>query len=149
MRGLKLEAKDEVSFMISEISRDELKQRLDHPKKFTLVDTLPAESYRQSHIPGALNLPLQEIRSLAPELVPSKDQEVIVYCASAACNASEEAARILEEMGYSRVRRYVGGIADWAAAAIPLASDEMRHDVNNLDVNKHDLNKHDEHKHAA
>jgi hypothetical protein len=52
-------------------------------------------------------------------------------------------------MGYSRVRRYVGGIADWAAAALPLASDEMRHDVNNLDVNKHDLNKHDEHKHAA
>ena len=48
----------------------------------------------------------------------------MVYCASAECHASDEAARQLVELGYSRVRHYVGGKADWKAAGLPLASDE-------------------------
>ncbi len=112
--------------MTAEITRDELKQRLDHPKKFTLVDVLPPETYSQSHLPGSLNLPVRQIRTHALELLPNKDQDIVVYCAGPECNASEEAAGELSEMGYSRVRRYVGGKADWIAAGLPLASDENK-----------------------
>jgi len=42
--------------MITEITRDELKQKLDHPKQSVLVETLPAESYHHVHLPGALNI---------------------------------------------------------------------------------------------
>lgn len=112
--------------MTTEISRDELKQRLDHPKKMILLDVLSPESYRRSHLPGAINLPLQQIQAQAAELLPSKEQEIIVYCAGPECSASEKAAQQLSEIGYSRVRRYVGGIIDWSAAGLPLASDETK-----------------------
>jgi hypothetical protein len=48
--------------MIAEITREELKQKLDHPRKVVLLETLAAEDYRRSHLPGALNLPPDEVR---------------------------------------------------------------------------------------
>ena len=95
--------------MDTEITRDELKQKLDHPKKFTLIEALPAEGYHHAHLPGAINLPPDQVRTLAPQLLPQKDTEVIVYCAGATCHSSEGVARELKEMGYSKVRRYAGG----------------------------------------
>jgi rhodanese-related sulfurtransferase len=111
--------------MITEISRDELKQRLDYPKKFVLLETLAPEAYRRAHLPGALNLPPEQLRTLAPELIPAKDVEAIVYCAGPECQASEKAARELAGMGYSKVRRYVGGKQDWIDAGLPVMSDEQ------------------------
>ena len=108
--------------MATEITRDELKQKLDHPKKVTLVEALPAETYHHAHLPGAINLPPDQIRRLAPEVLPQKETEVIVYCASATCHSSEEATRELEEMGYSNVRRYIGGKQDWIDAGLPVIS---------------------------
>lgn len=68
--------------MAAEINRDELKRKLDSREEFTLVETLPAERYRQGHIPGAINLPPDQIRQLAPRLLPDKNAEIIVYCGS-------------------------------------------------------------------
>ncbi len=64
--------------MITEITRDELKQKLDHPKQSVLVETLPAESYHHAHLPGALNIPPDQVRALASELIPQEEMEVIV-----------------------------------------------------------------------
>ena len=88
--------------MITEIRRAELKQRLDHPKKLVLLEIVAPEDYRRAHLPGALNLPPGKVRSLAPELIPAKDTEVILYCAGPECHASENAARELSEMGYPK-----------------------------------------------
>ena len=110
--------------MIIEISRDELKQKLEHPKQFVLLEALAPEAYRRAHLPSALNLPPDKVRSLASELIPTKDTEAIVYCAGPDCHASETAAKELFEMGYSRVRRYVGGKQDWTDAGLPIMSDE-------------------------
>ncbi len=112
--------------MVTEITRDELKDRLDHPRKFVLVETLAVESYRHAHLPGAINLPPEHVRALAPELIPKKDIEVIVYCASASCHASDKAAQELSEMGYSNVRRYVGGKEDWVQAGLPVVGEETK-----------------------
>jgi len=112
--------------MVTEITRDELKDRLDHPRKFVLMETLPVESYRQTHLPGAINLPPEQVRALAPELLPRKDIEVIVYCARASCHASDRAAQELSDMGYSNVRRYVGGKEDWIRAGLPVVGEETK-----------------------
>ena len=95
--------------MVSEITREELQQKLEHPKKSVVLEALPPEEYRRSHIPGALNLPPEHVRNLASDLIPRKDLEVIVYCARPTCNASEKVAEELTTMGYSEVRRYAGG----------------------------------------
>jgi rhodanese-related sulfurtransferase len=93
--------------MVTEIDRQELKQKMDHPKKFILLEALPPESYHRAHLPGAINLPPDRVRALATELMPRKDFEVIIYCAGPACHASEDVARELSEMGYANVRRYI------------------------------------------
>ena len=108
--------------MITEIDRDELKQKLDHPKKSILVEALPPEHFRKAHLPGAINIPVDQIRTQAPELIPNKDMEVIVYCAGPACHASHQAAEELTAMGYDNVRHYAGGKEDWTQAGFPIVT---------------------------
>ena len=74
--------------MITEIYRDELKQKLDHPKKSIPVEALPPEHFRKVHIPGGIHIPVDQIRSRASEPIPTKDSEVIVYCVGPSCPAS-------------------------------------------------------------
>jgi rhodanese-related sulfurtransferase len=62
------------------ISRRELAARMRHPG-VAVVDVLTPEHYADGHIPGAINLPLAEIQSRAPEALPERDQEIIAYCA--------------------------------------------------------------------
>jgi rhodanese-related sulfurtransferase len=64
------------------ISRDELKQKLDRKDNFLLVETLPATAYHHNHLPGAINLPPESVTSLASQILPDKNAEIVVYCAS-------------------------------------------------------------------
>ena len=66
--------------MESTVSTKELKSKLDR-KKITVVETLAPERYREAHIPGALNIPSEKIKELAPQMLPNKDAEIITYCA--------------------------------------------------------------------
>ena len=60
------------------------------------------------------------IRDRAPELVPDKDAEIVVYCANAPCQNSGIAAERLAQLGYARVRDYHEGKADWIEAGYPV-----------------------------
>jgi rhodanese-related sulfurtransferase len=64
------------------ISRDELKDKLDRRDRFQLVETLAKTAYEHAHLPGAINLPPDQIAELVPKLLPAKDAEIVVYCAS-------------------------------------------------------------------
>jgi rhodanese-related sulfurtransferase len=68
--------------MINTISRDELKQKIDRKEKFLLVETLAKVAYEHAHLPGAINLPPDQLNALAPKLLPDKNAEIVVYCAS-------------------------------------------------------------------
>jgi rhodanese-related sulfurtransferase len=68
--------------MDSTISTKDLKSKLDKKKQgITVVETLAPERYREAHIPGALNIPPDKIKELAPQLLPNKDAEIVTYCA--------------------------------------------------------------------
>lgn len=68
--------------MVQTISRDELKQKLDRGDNFLLAETLAKTAYEHAHLPHAINLPPDQIRELAPTLLPDKNSEIVVYCAS-------------------------------------------------------------------
>ena len=68
--------------MLATVSREELKAKMDRGETFTLVETLPEVAYQHAHLPGAINLPPDRVRELAPGLLPDKGAEIIVYCAS-------------------------------------------------------------------
>ena len=64
------------------VSREELKGKMDRGEGFTLVETLQEVAYHHGHLPGAINLPPDRVRELAPGLLPDKGAEIIVYCSS-------------------------------------------------------------------
>jgi rhodanese-related sulfurtransferase len=64
------------------ISREELKDKMDGGEAFTLVETLQEVAYQHEHLLGAVNLPPDRVRELAPNLLPDKGAEIIVYCSS-------------------------------------------------------------------
>jgi rhodanese-related sulfurtransferase len=100
------------------ITRDELRQKLERGDEFKLVMTLSALAYRAKHIPTSCHF-----ETIGEALVAlDTAEEIIVYCADVYCAASIYAYRLLEREGYTRVRRYAGGIADWEEAGYPLES---------------------------
>lgn len=101
---------------MEEISREEVKTKLDRGDEFKLVMTLAEWAYIMSHIPGSIN-----VNTLAQgEQLLDVDDEIIVYCSDEQCVASQLAYQFLVRNGYKNVRRYSGGLADWEAAGYPL-----------------------------
>ena len=70
---------------VVKISRDELRNKIERKEKFVLVEALPEMYYRKVHLPGAINLPHDQVAELAPTLLPDKNTEVVVYCANTLC----------------------------------------------------------------
>jgi rhodanese-related sulfurtransferase len=68
--------------MDNTISIRDLKSKLDRKQGITVVETLAPERYREAHIPGALNMPPEQMKELAPKLLPEKDAEIVPYCAN-------------------------------------------------------------------
>jgi rhodanese-related sulfurtransferase len=66
--------------VVKTISREELKEKMDRGEDFFLLDTMAERFYRHSHLPGAINLPVDQVRERAPEVLPDKDAEIVVYC---------------------------------------------------------------------
>ncbi len=64
------------------ISTEDLKAKLDRKDPITVVETLAPERYREAHLPGALNIPPERIKELAPQLLPNKNAEIVTYCTS-------------------------------------------------------------------
>jgi rhodanese-related sulfurtransferase len=106
--------------MTRKITREELKRKLDAGEDFVLIEALPRQYWAKAHIPGAVNLPHDQVRALAAELIPDKDREIVVYCADTACPNSGIAAKALTDLGYRRVSEYIEGKADWQAVGYAL-----------------------------
>ena len=106
--------------MAPKITRDDLKARLDRKEALTLVEALPAQYYLDRHLPGAINIPHDQVDAMAPTLLPDKAAEIVVYCANAPCRNSGIAAQRLVELGYTNVCDYHAGKADWIEAGLPI-----------------------------
>jgi len=111
--------------MINKITREELIKMRDMGSEFKLVDVLPAESFTKEHIPGAISIPLAEMGKKAARLL-KKNETVVVYCGSFDCQASTEAAKKLQALGYKNVLDYKGGLKDYKEAGLPLEGSDVK-----------------------
>jgi rhodanese-related sulfurtransferase len=98
------------------IDRKELQEALASSRRPVLLEALPANYFETEHLPGARNLPLDEIAALAPSVIPSLDSPVVTYCSGPTCQNSKIAAEKLEALGYTNVAAYEGGKEDWSEA---------------------------------
>jgi rhodanese-related sulfurtransferase len=100
------------------ISRNELLDRLDRRYDFILVEILSPAAYDQARLPGAINLPVDQLAELAATLLPDKTKDIVIYGAGPKCNSAMNAARELSEMGYQNVCDYAGGKQEWFEAGL-------------------------------
>ncbi len=103
------------------VSRKELLKR-SKDGLVTVLDVRPSEEYEVGHIPGALNVPLDEIKQHLAKL--PKDQEVIAYCRGEFCVLAFEAVAALRKNGFT-ARRLEEGYPEWKAAGLPVEGIEQ------------------------
>lgn len=66
--------------MTDTITRDELHEKITRGDQFALFEVLGPMYWRKHHLPGAVNLPPDQVTTLVPQRVPDKDAEIVLYC---------------------------------------------------------------------
>ena len=101
------------------IAAAKLNEQIAAAKPFLLDVREAKEVTDNGYIEGAVNLP---IRTLAQNLdmLPAKDQAIVVYCGSGHRSAVAMAA--LQMLGYTNVKSLAGGVGAWKKAELPLAT---------------------------
>ncbi len=107
--------------MYDTINREELEDKLADGEEMELIEVLAPEDYREVHIKGAINIPISDIGKEARKRFDA-EQEIVVYCADSSCQASPEAAKKLDQLGFQNVYDYEEGKKDWLEAGNPMAS---------------------------
>ena len=92
------------------ITAEEAKQIMDSETGYLILDVREQEEYDALHIPGAILIPYTQIEEKAKDILPDKDQLILVYCRSG--RRSKIAAEALVELGYTNIKEF-GGIIDW------------------------------------
>lgn len=85
----------------------------------TVLDVRPKDEFAVEHLPGAVNIPLDELETRLSEIDDA--QEVIAYCRGPYCVLSFEAVSALRKKGF-KARRMEDGLPEWRAAGLPVES---------------------------
>jgi len=106
--------------MYETLDRQKLEEKFAADEDFELIEVLEPEDYEQSHIKGAINIPLSELgREVKGRF--DTNQDLVVYCSDINCGASPTAAEKLDNLGFENVYDYEGGKKDWREAGNPMA----------------------------
>jgi len=104
------------------ISRKELLRRM-RDGLVTVIDTRPQQEFAAGHLPGAISLPLSELKRRLREL--PQDQEIVAYCRGPYCVLSYEAVAELRKRGF-KAFRLEDGYPEWKAAGLPVEDPAAR-----------------------
>jgi rhodanese-related sulfurtransferase len=107
------------------IYRDDIQAHIQAGTPMHLVEALSEKYYQDGHLPGAILLPHDEVRTRAETVLPATEDFIVVYCANTACQNSRIAAQTLASMGYTNVAEYEEGKQDWVEAGLPLEKDQV------------------------
>lgn len=99
-----------INMTYEQISQDEAKKIMDTSSDYIIIDARTQEEFNEGHIENAILIPEYEIAEKTPDLIPDKNQLILVYCRSG--RRSKIASEALAELGYTNVKEF-GGIIDW------------------------------------
>ena len=97
------------------VTRQELARRLRDGDDLVVLDVRPAAEYAAGHLPGAVSIPVGELRRRLAEL--PADREVVAYCRGPYCAFAHEAVALLRQEGFA-ARRLEDGLPEWRAAGL-------------------------------
>jgi rhodanese-related sulfurtransferase/predicted transcriptional regulator len=102
------------------IPREELIRRVKDDL-VTVLDVRPAEEFAAGHVPGAVNVPLDELEMYLDNL--EAKHEIVAYCRGPHCVLAFDAVAKARDKGLT-ARRLEDGFPEWKLAGLPV---EMRH----------------------
>ena len=92
------------------ITMDKAREIFQTEGDYIILDVRRVDEFAEGHIPGAINIANEDIKSSEPKELQDKKQTIYVYCRSG--NRSKQAAAKLAAMGYTNIVEF-GGIIDW------------------------------------
>jgi rhodanese-related sulfurtransferase len=99
------------------VSNDELVRRV-RAGETTLIDVRPREEYVAGHIPGAISVPLTDLKKHLGRL--PKGRDIVAYCRGPYCVMALDAVEVLRRKGF-RAHRMEDGVAEWRARGSRIA----------------------------
>jgi rhodanese-related sulfurtransferase len=100
------------------IRGEELRRRIRR-REVVVLDVRPTEEYQAGHIPGALSVPLAELKERLNTL--PKNREIVAYCRGPYCVMAIEAIELLRNKGF-RAQRMEQGVIEWRARGWRIAT---------------------------
>jgi rhodanese-related sulfurtransferase len=101
------------------IRQDALLEQLQNGDSPIILDVRTPREYQQGHVPGAVNLPYQQIGRRMAELEQIRDRQVVVYCEVGP--RARVAQSMLEQAGFTDVQHLAGDMAGWRRAHLPVS----------------------------
>jgi rhodanese-related sulfurtransferase len=102
----------------AELGPHNVKRLLDAGAKDILIlDVRTRDGYRAGHLPGAINIPFEELPARLREL--PKQKELLTYCWGTTCILCTKASYVLASKGF-RTKEMIGGIEEWQKAGFPI-----------------------------
>ena len=111
--GAPVEASTETS-----ISADRLAYRIQSGSPPLVLDIRRREEFADGHVPGAINIPLDELPTRLTELPSAKSEEIVIVQFDIGRSA-RKAEAMLRGNGHSNVRELTGHWRKWKAAGLP------------------------------
>jgi phage shock protein E len=104
---------------VVDIKADALIERTNKKdESAVIVDVRSAEEFAQGHVPGAMNIPVDQLPTRIDELLGFKNKDVVLYCRSG--RRAAQAAETLKANGFQKLLHLEGDIQKWTEEKRPL-----------------------------
>ncbi len=99
-----------------------------HSGLAVFIDSRAAADFARGHIPGAISVPLEEIKKGNLSLLEKipRDRLLVIYCEGGDCQTSLLLAEFLSERGYRDLRVFSGGWTEWTGAEMPVSGGDEK-----------------------
>ena len=111
-------AEETKSVSPASITAAELAERIELEKAPVILDVRSEEEFTESHIPGAVNIPHDQLEGRLSEIPAAKTEEIVVHCQSG--RRAGMAETVLIEAGYSDIRDLDGHMQGWRQGGYPI-----------------------------
>ena len=116
----KIENNDSAKNSYVQISMDDAIKMMEEESDYIILDVRRPDEFAEKPIPGAINVPNENIGTEEIPELPDKDQLILVYCRSG--NRSKQASEKLAKLGYTNIHEF-GGINSWPGETVKEATE--------------------------
>ena len=107
--------KPDAEYSYGDVNVDKAKTLIEEKPNLVILDVRTESEFHESHIEGAINIPVGELEQRLSEIKP--EDEYLVYCRTG--NRSTNAIKILKDHGYHKIYHLESGITAWTSAGFP------------------------------